>query len=51
VSVVPIERIETTVTPLSVDTTLRVVRVRRIVPVLEAGKVVVPVNVYLIGSS
>jgi hypothetical protein len=42
---VAIERTERTLTTFSVDTTLRIVRVRRAVPVVRTGKVVVPVNV------
>jgi hypothetical protein len=46
-----VEKTERTVPPFSVDIILRVVRVRRIVPVVRTGKVVVPVDVDLVGSS
>jgi hypothetical protein len=39
----------TTVAPFSVDIIFKVARVRSTVPVLRTGKVVVPVNVDLVG--
>jgi hypothetical protein len=49
-SVVSVGRTERTLTTFSVDTILRIVRVRRVVPVVRTGKVVVPVNVDLVGT-
>jgi hypothetical protein len=45
----PVRTTRRTVPLVSVDTILRMVRVRRIVPVASTGKVVVPVLVELVG--
>jgi hypothetical protein len=50
-SAIPIETTKTTVTTFSVDTIFRIVRVRRTIPVLATGKVVVPVNVDSVGTT
>jgi hypothetical protein len=50
-SVVCVEKTERTVTPFSVDIIFKVGRVRRNVPVLRTGKVVVPVDVDLVGTT
>jgi hypothetical protein len=42
---------ESTIATFSVDTTLRIERVRRIIPIVRIGKVVVPVNVDLVGTT
>jgi hypothetical protein len=49
--VVTVERTERTLATFSVGITFKVVRIRRNVPVVRTGKVVVPVDVYLVGSS
>jgi hypothetical protein len=48
---VSIAMIRSTDLTFSVDTTLKVVRVRRTVPVRRTGKVVEPVNVDLVGTT
>jgi hypothetical protein len=50
-SVVSIEKTSRTLATFSVDITLKVGRVRRNAPVARTGKVLVPVDVDLVGSS
>jgi hypothetical protein len=50
-SAITVEKTERTVTPFSVDTIFRIGRARRTVPVRRTGKVVVPVNVDLVGTT